>query len=399
MDKDILNKNNENAVDPSTPMSIEVKAAGKPQDLTDKEASELDSQADKAVTALMEARGSAVFEAADQISNVGIQDQKSISTGVALLQERMGTVFSRKEDLTTNITQDINNLQKALLKINPKDIQREKGYAVINGIPLIGKKIVDILKTSANNRMTMQQFVDHLRESLEHGELMLRQDNAQLVVLYHEVEDKQKLAVVDTYLAQLLMDKLQEATARTDDTRKKGDLEKVLYNVSARAQDLTAMLNVHEQFFVSIEMTRDNNDKLIATVRRMLTLGMEVVNVAFAIQSALQRQRRVLEAQKATRDFLGDLIVSNANMINQHIKEIGDLYKEPVIAMNKLEEACNKLEAAIDETNKLKLEGIEAARTNISKIKIMTEQLKTKAGALPDAGIRSLEASKTLSLP
>ncbi len=397
MDENIAN---ENKVNETTKMSVEVKSAEKPKDLNDKEASELESQVElKPVTALIEAKGSAVFEVADQISNVGVQDQKSISTGIALLQERMGTVFSRKDDLTASITRDINNLQSALVKINPKDIQREKGYAVVSGIPLVGKKIVEILRTSANNRMTMQQFVDHLRVSLEHGELMLRQDNAQLVVLYHEVEDKQKLAAVDTYFAQLLMDKLQDATARTDDPKQKGDLQKVLYNVSSRAQDLTAMQNVHEQFFISIEMTRDNNDKLIATVRRMLTLGMEVVNVAFAIQSALQRQKNVLEAEKATREFLGNLIVSNANMINQHVKEIGDLYKEPVIAMNKLEEACNKLEAAIDEANKLKLEGIEAARTNISKIKIMTEQLKSKAGALPDAGIRSLEASKTLSLP
>lgn len=151
------------------------------------------------------------------------------------------------------------------------------------------------------------------------------------------------------------------------------------------------MENVHQQFFVSIAMTRDNNDKLMATIRRMLTLGMEVVNVAFAIQSALQIQKRVLEAEKSTRDFLGSLIDSNADMINQHVKDIGDLYKGPVIAMN-------KLEAAIEETNKIKAEGIEAARGNISKIRSMTDQLRNRSGDLCNAGIRSLEASKALSL-
>lgn len=219
MNENVGHEDIDNMANPLKPVSNEANSAATPQDLTDTEAAALNSQATEAVKALVEANGAAVFEAADQISNVGVQDQKNISTEVALLQERMGTVFSRKDDLTAKMTGDINDLQNALAKINPKDIRSQKGYSVVAGIPLIGRKIVDILKTSAKNRMTMQQFIDHLRESMEHGELMLRQDNAQLVVLYQEVGKKQKLAVTDGYFAQLLMDKLQDAIAKTDDPK------------------------------------------------------------------------------------------------------------------------------------------------------------------------------------
>jgi len=227
---------------------------------------------------------------------------------------------------------------------------------------------------------------------------MLKQDNAQLKVMYSDIEDKQILIGSDAYFAEVLMEKLTEAAASVEDDKKRNDLQKTLFKVATRAQDLRAMENIHEQFFVSIEMTRDNNDMLIATAQRMLTMGMNVVYIAFAIHAALARQKNVIEAVRGTKEFIGNMIVSNATMINSHVKEIGDLYKEPVVAMDKLGEAISQLELAIDATNKLKAEGIDKARENITKIKVMTEDIKTKAGALPSTNVKSLEASKTLML-
>jgi uncharacterized protein YaaN involved in tellurite resistance len=86
-------------------------------------------------------------------------------------------------------------------------------------------------------------------------------------------------------------------------------------------------------------------------------------------------------------------------MINAHVKEIGDLYKEPVVAIDKLNEAVQQLEQAIDATNRMKSEVIDRAKENIVRIKDMTEEIRSKAGALPGTDIKSLEASKTLMLP
>lgn len=372
----------------------------RPDNLTDEQARALNEQAEKTVKSLVESKGSEVLSVEDQITNVGIQDQKAVSSSIALLQEKMGNVFysDNKVAVTDTITKDIANLQGTLAKINPKDLQKESWYRVIKMVPFFGNWIVQILKASSNKRLTLQQFVDHLEESLKSGELILRQDNAQLKVMYQEIENKQGLIATDAYLAEVLMEKLSEAIGEVTDEKKKGSLQKVLFRVATRAQDLRAMENVHEQFFVGIEMTRDNNDMLVATVQRMLTMGMQVVYVAFAIHAALMRQKNVLEAERGTRDFLGNMIVSNASMINNHVKEIGDLYREPVIAMDKLQTAISQLEQAIDATNKLKAEGIDRARENIFKIKVMTEEIRIKAGSLPDVDVKSLEASKTLQL-
>jgi uncharacterized protein YaaN involved in tellurite resistance len=217
--------------------------------------------------------------------------------------------------------------------------------------------------------------------------------------MYGELEKKQKLVVTDAYLAEMLIEELTKLVAETpDDDKKKNGYNRVLFQVATRAQDLRAMENAHEQFFASIAMTRDNNEMLVATVNRMLTLGMQVVYIAFAIHAALMRQKDVIAAERGTREFIGNMILSNATMINNHVAEIGDLYKQPVIAMDKLEASIRQLELAIDATNKLNAEGIQVAISNIAKLKQLTEEVKDKVGQLPDGRIMSLEASETLQL-
>ena len=380
--------------------AVEVKPAVPPESIAVNQKSDIDAKADQIVKALVTAKGSDSLSVEDSIVNVGVQDQKAISGSVALLQERMGNVLysDNKSNLTQNMSEDISKLQTALAKVNPKDIQKEPMYRLILWIPFFGNRIVRSLKEASSRGLTLQQFVSHLQESLQAGERNLREDNAQLKVMFTDLEGKQQLIQTDGYLAEKIMEKLSEAVAMEKDPKRQALLNKVLFKVSTRAQDLRAMENIHEQFFVSIEMTRDNNDMLIATVQRMLTMGMNVVYVSLAIRSALMRQQNVLDAERGTKDFLGNMILSNATLINNHVKEIGDLFKEPVVAMDKLDSAVQQLEQAIDATNKLKSEGIQSAKDNIAKLKTLTEEIRNKSGQLPDTDVKSIEASKVLEL-
>jgi uncharacterized protein YaaN involved in tellurite resistance len=380
--------------------TIDVKPATPPEGLTESQIKDINAHAQKSVDTLLTTKGSEMMTASEQITNVGIQDQKTISNGIALLQEKMGGIFYSKDksNVTDNMSKDITELQNVLAKINPTDIQKEGRYRLIRIIPFFGDKIVNILKESSNKGMTLQQFVEHLDESLKTGETMLRQDNAQLKVMYQDLEGKQKLINADAYFAEVLMEKLSDAIATTTDEKVKNNLNKILFKVATRAQDLRAMNNIHEQFFVSIEMARDNNDLLIDGARRMITMGMNVVYVSMAIHTALIRAKNVKDVEVGTGEFIGKMLVSNATIINGMVTEIGDLYKRPFVSMEMMEKAVAQLEQAIDSTNKLKAEGIERAKENIVKIKIMTDEIKNKSGQLPDSDIKSLEASKTLLL-
>jgi uncharacterized protein YaaN involved in tellurite resistance len=57
---------------------------------------------------------------------------------------------------------------------------------------------------------------------------------------------------------------------------------------------------------------------------------------------------------KAVREFqdgLGDMMAQNAAAVNQAAKEVGDLYNNPVIALEKLEEGFNQLMQAVNTAN------------------------------------------------
>ena len=157
-----------------------------------------------------------------------------------------------------------------------------------------------------------------------------------------------------------------------------------MFDLAMRIQDLHTMREVHEQFFVSIELTRVNNSRLSQAIDRTLTLTTSTLTVGLALQSALSNQRRVLDANRRTREFLGDLVVANAASIKQQAKEIGDAAKEPVIALEKLEQAHRDLEEAIEIAASLEVEGTAQAKANIQRLEQMTDQLSRRSTALPE---------------
>ena len=144
------------------------------------------------------------------------------------------------------------------------------------------------------------------------------------------------------------------------------------------------MDEVHTQFFVSIEMTRQNNNRLAQSVDRTLSLASNMVMVGLAIQTALARQKKILEATQRTQEFLGSMILSNARAIKRHTEEIGDVYNNPVVAVEKITQAHNDLIEAMEIADRLKQQGIEFARENIAKLSQLTADLQKRSRGLVD---------------
>jgi uncharacterized protein YaaN involved in tellurite resistance len=217
---------------------------------------------------------------------------------------------------------------------------------------------------------------------LREGRTMLVRDNIELRKLYEQVEAQQPVIQRTAYLGELLMVHLNQMLKNTPDAIKREKIRAALHDVMMRVQDLRSMEEVHIQYFVSIEMTRQNNNRLGQAVVRTLTLSTKVITVGLAIQSALIRQKSVMEATKRTREFLGTLITANAASIKTHTKEIGDLYINPVIAMDKITQAHNDLIEAMDTADRLRQEGINVATENIAKLKELSANLMQRASGL-----------------
>ena len=184
------------------------------------------------------------------------------------------------------------------------------------------------------------------------------------------------------------MQELSEALADTADPRERDRIQGALHDVAMRVVDLRSMEEVHTQYFVSIELTRQNNDRLGQAVDRTVTLATNVVTVGLAIQAALIRQQRVMEATQRTRQYIGELIAANASAIKQHTEEIGDLYNQPVVAIDMLVQAHNDLLAALDTASRLREDGIANARRNIAEIKVLNAGIADRVDGLPQADER-----------
>ena len=365
-----------------------------PKEMKVEEAETLRMRARELANELEAASGSTELEAIDSISNLGIQAQRSGASDMNLLRARVGDMMTR-EGAAGDVSKDMAELRMTLNQINPHELDKKGVLARLASAGPLGRGVNSVrrvLEQIAIRYEPVSQQITVIEARLREGRAMLAKDNIELRKLYEQVESQQLPVQNNAYLGELLMQELDTLSEQTVDPLKQERVRNALHDVSLRVQDLRTMEEVYVQFFVSIDMTRQNNTRLGQAVERTLALGTNVVTVGLAIQMALARQKRVLEATQRTREFLGNLIVANAAAIKRHTTEIGDAYNNPVIAIEKLSQAHNDLVEAMDTADRLKQEGIDRARENIAKLSLMSSELEQRAAGLREAGTRSIEA-------
>ena len=79
--------------------------------------------------------------------------------------------------------------------------------------------------------------------------------------------------------------------------------------------------------------------------------------------------------------------------LRRHTAEIGEVYDDPVIAMDKITQAHQELIEAIDYADHLRQQGISKSQENIAKLAQLSKEFHDRAGAVNQtAGPLSIEA-------
>ena len=376
---------------------VEAKGPMLPRGITDEEVQVLKARAANLVSELGDASGGRELELNDSITSLGVQAQRTAGNELDLLRSRVGAMLTQ-DGAGEEISKDLVNLRLTLNQITPREIQQATGVrGFFIKIPLVGRftPAVKVLEKIAIRYEPVCKQVQVIETKLRDGRAMLGRDNVELRKLYEQVEVQQLPIQKNAYMGELVMQQLIDLAQGTDDTLKKDRVQSALHDVAMRVQDLRTMEEVHTQFFVSIEMIRQNNNRLGQSVERTLALGTNVVIIGLALQSALTREKRVLVATQRTREFLGNLIVANAASIKQHTAEIGDIYNSPIIAIDKITQAHNDLIEAMNIADRLKEEGIASARESIARLSQLSADLQQRSGSLRErveAEPRSIEA-------
>ncbi len=353
-----------------------------PKGMSEGEANKIRTQSLDLMQQLSDATGSKEMEILDDMSNMGLQTQRNSAGYLDLLKARVSTFLSDGGP-SREIANSMRDLRIALDQIDPHAKPKSVWDRFYSVFPFFGRNNpVRVLQRIALRYEPVSRQIAVIETRLREGRSVLGRDNVELRKLYEQLEAQQPLIQRNAFLGELLMQHLSQSLEKTPDPMKREKIRGALHDVSMRVQDLRTMEAVHTQYYVSIEMSRQNNNRLGQAVDRTLTLSTNVVTVGLAIQSALVRQRSVMEATRRTREFLGTLITANAMAIRTHTQEIGDLYTNPVIAIDKIQQANNDLIEALDIADRLRQEGIQSARDNIARLAELSSTLSQRATGL-----------------
>ena len=266
-------------------VAVEAKEPMLPGGIIDQEVQSLKTRAADVVSELKDASGSRELELSDSITSLGVQVQRTAGQELDLLRGRVGAMLTQ-EGAAGEISKDLVDLRLALNQINPRQVQQATGMrGLFSKIPLVSRftPAVKVLEKIALRYEPVSKQVQIIETKLRDGRAMLVRDNVELRKLYEQVEVQQLPIQKNAYMGELIMQQLTGLAQRTDDTLKKERVQSALHDVAMRVQGLRTMEEVHVQFFVSIEMTRQNNNRLGQSVEHTLALGTNVVLIGLAI--------------------------------------------------------------------------------------------------------------------
>lgn len=356
-----------------------------PRTMSIDEVDEARRQAAELARGVRESRGSKQLAVLDEVTSVGMVSQRNAGRQLELVKTRLA-VFLNEGGASKSVATDLIGLRIALDRINPNLERRGLFSRTIGALPFLrSSAMVRSLTKIALRYEPVSKQITVIESKLREGRSLLARDNVELRRLYEDIENQQEVIENQAFLGELLLHEFSRLSADIADPIERDRIQSAEHDVATRVQDLRIMQEVHVQYFVSIELTRQNNNRLGQAVDRTLALATNVVTIGLAIQSALVRQKAVKEATERTREFLGEMITQNATAIRQQTEEIGDLYNDPVIAMDKLAQAHNDLIASLDIASRLREQGISTSRKNIAELTVLTRELSERVDGLePD---------------
>jgi uncharacterized protein YaaN involved in tellurite resistance len=315
------------------------------------------------------------------LGSIGEEAQQAAGREIDLLQTKVGTLLNDLDGPGAKIPQGLMALRKTIDQINPHTLaSNPRGFIskLLRRTPVIGDVLADI----AVKYESVQTQIDQIVDGLRNGKDELLQDSLELDQLYQGVQNAQLGVQKAAYLGELLWQGFETQLPQATDPAERQRLETLVHRVAMRVQDLRTMEQVNTQFFVSIDMTIQNNDHLSDAITRTVTVTRSLLTVGLAIQAALANQKKTMEAVQATQAYTADMLTANAAAIKQQTAEIGDMYKNPVLALDKVKQAYDDLMGAMDQMDEIRKAGTEQARAGISQLSEMTSQLDPKAQAL-----------------
>lgn len=326
------------------------------------------------------------------VDGIGENSQKKMSSANDLMSQSVGSLL-KGLDGKSPTGEKLLELRTAMDDLNPHSLHNAWWFSWMpKGI-----------KRKAISRFIhkyepMQKHVNGILSGLRSGKDELLETSIELEHQYNEIAAAQKEIQSEIYVGELFIEEVEklEAGVGETDVQEQQKLASVKNKAARRVRDLRTMEQAAVQFFISIDQTIATNELLSEQIDSALTVGPMVMTNALRIQAALAKQDTVKNAVEKFQEGLGDMMAQNAAAVNKAAQEVGDLYNNPVIALEKMEEGFDQLMKAVQTANETMATSTMKAREASARLEEMTNELSPVADGLRQSREESDQGEKVV---
>jgi uncharacterized protein YaaN involved in tellurite resistance len=315
------------------------------------------------------------------VSDIGSTAQKKMSSANDLMKGNVNTLL-KGLDGKSPAGEKLLELRSTMDQLNPHSLHNSWWFSWLPNT--VKRKAVSRF---VRQYQPMQSHVEAIFDGLRNGKDDLLESNLALEQQYNEIAEAKKEIESEIYIGELYIQQVDAQDALTDaeEVQEKQKFATVKNQAMRRIRDLRTMEQASVQFFISIDQTIATNSLLDESIDSALTVGPMVMNNALRIQAALAQQATIKDAVQQFQTGLGDMMAQNAGTIEKAAQEVGDLYNNPVIALEKMEEGFDKLMNAVKIANDTMSTSTAKARETSDRLADMTAQLSPVADGMRDA--------------
>ncbi len=314
------------------------------------------------------------------VDEMGIRFQHALAHHSEILDQSVRTLSHSQDG--SKVANSLLDLRRQVEEINPKKYNLgnsgSKGSNFFRG--LLGKKnpVSNYLEKYESSSIVIADII----KNLEGGRQQLVDDNKTLDIDKQQMritlDGLSKAVAVGESLYGKLEAKAQEMDSQSDE--KRFVEEELLFPLNQRILDLQTTLAVNQQGVISYDMLIRNNRELITGINRTITITASALRVAVTTRLALNNQKNVLNAKNKVNQTTAELIEDNAKVLRTQGVDIQKQSASSTLDVEKLTNAFNTLNQAMDEIASFRRESIPMMRKQVQKF----QQLTSEASATID---------------
>lgn len=283
-----------------------------------------------------------------------------------LMQQRMSVVM-KENPKRKELEDSMSKIQQAVEELNPDKLGALGFLQELFSKNKLAKKVQKINEgyKSAEERLSL------LENSLTKGLDFLQEDNTELQELYMEIASHQDalekhIAVLEPIVSEITKIKDEES-----------DPDTIIFasEISTKLENFKIIYQANRQFQASIVVVVQGNTALQGTVKPLATTVGLVARSGLMIQTSLMRQKSAINMVKGAKEFVSDMLVSNAKMVQENVRETQKVINSPSIDMDKMREAHTILSNTVREAVASRDQAFLKSRESLEKLSSMFEDL------------------------